>query len=301
MKNAVMIQDLDHFHIGQILESGQVFRFDKISDVSYLLVAKQKLIKITQQVGSTSIIIHNAHSGELEEIWKDYFDLDTDYTHIEEVLSQKDEYMRQAISFGKGIRILRQDPWEMLISFIISQNKAIPHIKQCIRNITERFGQALGEEDKDEHVYYSFPTPEQLSRATEEELRECKVGFRAPYIMDACQKIYSGEIVLNDIYRMPTLEAKKELMKIKGVGPKIADCILLFAFGKSEVFPTDVWIKRVIEGIYFEGKEIKLEEIQQFAKDYFGELAGYAQQYLFFYGRENALFKEIKSKAKKEA
>ncbi|MEG0326594.1 MAG: DNA glycosylase [Cellulosilyticaceae bacterium] len=301
MKNAVMIQNIDHFHIGQILESGQVFRFDKISDMSYLLVAKQKLIKITQQVGSTSVIIHNSHSGELEEIWKDYFDLETDYAHIEEVLSQKDEYMKEAIAFGKGIRILRQDPWEMLISFIISQNKAIPHIKQCIRHITKRYGQALDEEGKDEDMYYAFPTPEQLAQATEEELRECKVGFRAPYIMDACQKIDSGEIVLNDIYRMPTAEAKKELMKIKGVGPKIADCILLFAYGKVEVFPTDVWIKRVIEGLYFEGKEMKLEEIQQFAKDYFGELAGYAQQYLFFYGRENALFKEVKAKTKKEA
>lgn len=300
MKNAVMIQDTNHFHIGQILESGQVFRFDKISDVSYLLVARQKLIKITQQADSTSVIIHNAHSGELEEIWKDYFDLETNYDHIAEVLSQKDEYMKKAISFGKGIRILRQDPWEMLISFIISQNKAIPHIKQCIRNITEKYGQALGEEDGQEHMYFTFPTPEELSKATEEELRECKVGFRAPYILDACQKVYNGEVVLRDIYRMPTIEAKKELMKIKGVGPKIADCILLFAFGKTEVFPTDVWIKRVIEGIYFEGKDMKLEEIQQFAKDYFGDLAGYAQQYLFFYGRENALFKEVKSRSKKE-
>lgn len=301
MKNAVMIQNIDHFHIGQILESGQVFRFDKISDMSYLLVAKQKLIKITQQVGSTSVIIHNSHSGELEEIWKDYFDLETDYAHIEEVLSQKDEYMKEAIAFGKGIRILRQDPWEMLISFIISQNKAIPHIKQCIRHITKRYGQALDEEGKDEDMYYAFPTPKQLAKATEEELRECKVGFRAPYIMDACQKIDRGEIILNDIHRMRTAEAKKELMKIKGVGPKIADCILLFAYGKAEVFPTDVWIKRVIEGLYFEGKEMKLEEIQQFAKDYFGDLAGYAQQYLFFYGRENALFKEVKAKSKKEA
>lgn len=294
MKNAVMIQHIDHFHIGQILESGQVFRFEKISDLSYLLIAKQKLIKITQQTGSTSVIIHNSHSGELEEIWKNYFDLETDYANIARVLSAKDEYMKKAVVFGSGIRILKQDPWEMLISFIISQNKAIPHIKQCIKNISERYGDALEEEDREEHLYYTFPTPEQLVKATEEELRECKVGFRAPYIVDACQKVYSGEVALNDIFRMPTEEGKKELMKIKGVGPKIADCILLFAFGKSEVFPTDVWIKRVIEGIYFEGRDTKLEEIQKFAKEYFGDLAGYAQQYLFFYGRENALFKESK-------
>ncbi|MGL6174502.1 MAG: DNA-3-methyladenine glycosylase family protein [Cellulosilyticaceae bacterium] len=301
MKNAVMIQHINHFDIGQILESGQVFRFEKISDLSYLLIAKQKLIKVTQQIGSSSVVIHNAHSGELEEIWKYYFDLETDYEKIVRELSNKDEYMRQAIAFGPGIRILKQDPWEMLISFIISQNKAIPHIKQCIKNITEKYGEALGEEDRDEHIYYTFPTPEQLAKVTEEELRECKVGFRAPYIIDACEKVSSGEIVLSDIYSMSTEDGKKELMKIKGVGPKIADCILLFAFGKTEVFPTDVWIKRVIEGIYFEGKDMKLEQIQQFAKDYFGDLAGYAQQYLFFYGRENALFKEAKVKKKKEA
>lgn len=301
MKNAVIVQNVNHFNIGEILESGQVFRFDKISDVSYILIAKQKLIKITQQPGSTSVIIHNSHRGELEEIWKNYFDLETDYAHISKVLAEKDEYMKEAIKFAPGIRILRQDPWEMLISFIISQNKAIPHIKQCIKNITEKYGRPLGEVDGQEQQYFTFPTSDELAQATEENLRECKVGFRAPYIIDACQKVTSGEIVLSDLYSMSTEEAKKELMKIKGVGPKIADCILLFAYGKSEVFPTDVWIKRVIEGLYFEGKDMKLEEIQKFAKEYYGDLAGYAQQYLFFYGRENALFKDSKKDEKKHA
>lgn len=291
MSNIVMLDHLNHFNITQILESGQVFRFEKISDYSYILNAKQKLIKITQKEEASSAIFYNTNISELDEIWFPYFDMDTDYECIARTLSQKDEYMQKAVAFGKGIRILRQDPWEMLISFIISQNKAIPHIKACITNISEKFGLPLEQINGMDKHYYSFPTPQELAKATEEELRACKVGFRAPYIMDACHKILSGEVILNDLLIMPTDEARATLMKIKGVGPKIADCILLFAYGKAEVFPTDVWIKRVMEGIYFEGKEVKPEEIQKFAKTYFGKLAGYAQQYLFYYGREHALFK----------
>lgn len=291
MSNIVMLDHLNHFNITQILESGQVFRFEKISDHSYILNAKQKLIKITQQGQCSSAIFYNTNISELDEIWIPYFDIDTNYEHIASVLAEKDEYMRQAVAFGSGIRILRQDPWEMLISFIISQNKGIPHIKECIRNICEKFGMPLEQINGMGQHYYSFPTPKELSRATEEELRACKVGFRAPYIMDACRKVLNGDIILNDIYIMPADEGRASLMQIKGVGPKIADCILLFAYAKSEVFPTDVWIKRVIEGMYFEGKEVKPDEIQRFAKSYFGDLSGYAQQYLFYYGREHALFK----------
>ena len=137
----------------------------------------------------------------------------------------------------------------------------------------------------------AFPTPSELVKASEDELRECKVGFRAPYIMDACRQVVEGNINLNDFYIMSTEEVKEKLMTIKGVGTKVADCILLFAYGKNGAFPTDVWIKRVMEGVYFEGKEVKPEEIQQFANEYFGPLAGYAQQYIFYYGRENALYK----------
>lgn len=291
MSNIVMLDHLNHFNIRQILESGQVFRFEKISDYSYILNAKQKLIKITQKAESSSAIIYNTNVSEVDEIWAPYFDIDTNYEQIAAVLAQKDEHMQKAIAFGEGIRILRQDPWEMLISFIISQNKAIPHIKECIRQITQKFGLPLEQIDSTDKHYYSFPTPKELSKATEEDLRACKVGFRAPYIIDACHKILNGDVILNDLYIMPFEEARTMLMTIKGVGPKIADCILLFAYAKTEVFPTDVWIKRVVEGFYFEGREVPPREIQVFAKSYFGDLAGYAQQYLFYYGREQALFK----------
>lgn len=284
-----MLKHTNHFDIKQILESGQVFRFEPLTEGSYLLIAKQKLIKISQQPGSTSPLIHHITSSEFDEIWKPYFDLETDYRNITQTLTAKDQHMKKAITFGEGIRILKQDPWEMLISFIISQNKSIPHIKQCIKHVCQNYGSPL--EYGEEECYYTFPTPQQLNRASEEALRECKVGFRAPYIKDACERITREEINLNDLYTLPSDEAKQELMRIRGVGPKIADCILLFAYGKTDVFPTDVWIKRVVEGLYFNGEEKKPDYIQTFAKEYFGELAGYAQQYLFFYGRENALFK----------
>ncbi len=296
MNNIVMLNHLDHFNITQILESGQVFSYEKLTDHSYILNAKKKLIKVTQQPDSSSAIIYNTNMSELEERWFPYFDMGTNYAKITRQLAKKDPHMAKAVEFGSGIRILKQDPWEMLISFIISQNKAIPHIQQCIRNISKQFGTPLEEIDREDNPYYAFPTPEQLSKASEEALRLCKVGFRAPYIVDACHKVLNGEVILNDLWIMSADEAREQLMTIKGVGPKISDCILLFAYGKGEVFPTDVWIKRVVEGLYFEGKEMKIEEIQAFAKSYFGKLAGYAQQYLFYYGREKALFKNSKIK-----
>lgn len=296
VRNIVMLDKLDNFNITQILESGQVFRFDKISNHSYILNAKQTLIKITQQHQDSNIMFYNANASELDEIWVPYFDLDTNYKEITSILKNKDEHMKAAVEFGEGIRILKQDPWEMLISFIISQNKAIPHIKQCIRNICEKFGTPLEPISGSDRHYYTFPTPKELSRATEQELRDCKVGFRAAYIMDACHKVMNGDIILNDLFIMETDKARDILMTIKGVGPKVADCILLFAYGKTEVFPTDVWIKRIIEGLYFDGRDVPMKEIQQFAKDYFGDLAGYAQQYLFYYARENSLFKKEKPK-----
>ena len=246
MNNMVMLNHVSHFNIGQILESGQVFRFEKISDHSYLLNAKQKLIKVTQQPGSSSVMIYNTTASEVEEIWSQYFDVNTNYGEIAATLAAKDEWMAKAVAFGKGVRILRQDPWEMLISFIVSQNKSIPHIKACLKNIANKFGVPIDEIDGTGEYYHSFPTPAELSCATEEDLRECKVGFRAPYILDACQKVLNGDIILNDLFIMSIEEAKTKLMTIKGVGPKVADCVLLFAYSRMELFPTDVWIKRCI-------------------------------------------------------
>lgn len=295
MKNVVVIEELKNFDLKQTLECGQIFRYERISSNSYRVITKNKRTRLTQKPGSTTLMIHDSNISEYEEIWKDYLDMETDYEHIINQVSKDDPYMQKALEYGQGIRILKQDTWETLISFIISQNKAIPHIQQCINNLCQAFGQMVM--DKDGESYYAFPTVEELSKATEQEIRDCKVGFRAPYIMDACQKIMDNTVVLEALPAMSTQEAKEVLMKIKGVGEKVAHCVLLFGLGKTDTFPTDVWIKRIMESIYFDHKETSNQHIIEFANKKYGDYAGYAQQYLFYYGRQTA---QLDRKAKKD-
>jgi N-glycosylase/DNA lyase len=180
------------------------------------------------------------------------------------------------------VRILNQDFFETLISFIISQNKQIPHIKQIVHTLSERYG------DKAEingHTVHLFPTLERLNEVTEDELRECKVGFRAPYIKDAVTKVYDGTIDETALRNMNSDDCMNTLMTIKGVGTKVASCVMLFSLGKRDSFPIDVWMKRIMENMYFDGPA-KKEEIAGLAKKLYGDDSGYAQQYLFYYGRE---------------
>ena len=297
MKNVVVVEDLKNFDLKQTLECGQIFRYEQVSKHSYMVIAKNKRITLTHQPESTTLILHNSNLSEYEEVWKDYLDIETDYGHIISQISKDDPHMEKAVEYGQGIRILKQDTWEMLISFIISQNKAIPHIQQCINNLSQSFGQLIT--DKSEETYYAFPTVEELSKATEEEIRACKVGFRAPYIMDACQKVMDNTVILEALPAMSTLEAKETLMKIKGVGEKVAHCVLLFGLNKTDTFPTDVWIKRVMQEVYFNNQEIKNDDIIKFANEKFGDYAGYAQQYLFYYGRQSEIDKRSKEREPK--
>lgn len=255
MKNVVVIEDLKNFDLKQTLECGQIFRYEKVSSNSYTVIAKNKRIRLTQQPESTTLMIHNINLSDYEEIWKHYLDIETDYEHVISQISKDDLYMKDAIEYGSGIRILNQDTWEMIISFIVSQNKAIPSIQQCINNLCEAFGEKVT--DKEGETYYAFPTVEELSKATEQEIRDCKVGFRAPYIVDACQKVMDNTVVLEALPAMSTQKAKETLMKIKGIGEKVAHCVLLFGLKKTDTFPTDVWIKRIMQEIYFENKETK--------------------------------------------
>lgn len=292
MEEVVIIEGLKNFDLKQILECGQVFRYEKQSNNSYSLIAKNKRIRLTQDPESRTLRIYNSNRYEFDEVWKDYFDIETDYQHIINRISKDDPYMQKAIEYGSGIRILKQDTWEMIISFIISQNKAIPHIQQCINNLCQAFGKAII--DQNGESYYAFPTVEELSEATEEQLRECKVGFRAPYIIDACQKVMNKTVVPEALPAMSTNEARENLMKIKGIGPKVAHCVLLFGLNKTDTFPTDVWIKRIMEEAYFSGDQTKHKDIITFASKKYGQYAGYAQQYLFYYGRQTELDKKAK-------
>ncbi len=265
------IQNSD-FDLVHTFECGQCFRWNKIDDNSYLGIVGDSVIKIVQNNNIFDIEIDN------EELVNSYFDFDKSYYEIKEKLSERDEILAKAIPAGYGIRLLKQDPWETLISFIISANNNIPRIKKIIESLCENFGREIKYGDK---PYYAFPDAYTLSKLTIEQLDVIKSGFRAKYIIDAAIKVSNGDINLNMIYNMDTNDAREYLKQIKGVGNKVADCILLFAYQKYDVFPKDVWIKKVLHQLY----EVDEKQFDSFVIDHFGELAGFAQQYLFYYMR----------------
>jgi 3-methyladenine DNA glycosylase/8-oxoguanine DNA glycosylase len=279
-KKDVIVRELRDFNLEQTLECGQCFRFVKIGDNHYIITAKNKILDIEQT--EDEVIFHNTSLEEFQLLWADYFDLNTDYGKIKDYLIAKDKIMGEVIQKGEGIRILNQDFFETLISFIISQNKQIPQIKQVVDLLCRRFGNPIGEYK--EKTYYAFPSPEQLGVLTEEDFRECKAGFRARYLKDACTKLMDGQLREEDLQRLSPSELRERLCTIKGVGIKVANCVLLYGLRQKEAFPVDVWIKRIMENLYFHG-ETKIDVIQSFAEEKFGNYGGYAQQYLFYYSR----------------
>lgn len=284
--NNLIIEGADSFDVEEVLECGQCFHFTRLAPKEYELIAKGKYLHIKQQ--GDVITLYNTSYDEYNDLWRYYFDMDTDYVSIKERILLADERLSGAISSKPGIRIIKQDFFETLISFIISQNKQIPHIKQIVHILSEKYGTGITLENGD--VRYLFPTVEQLNDVTEDELRECKVGFRAPYIRDAVTKVYNHEIDEGSLMKMNSRDAREKLMTIKGVGEKVANCVLLFGLSKTDSFPVDVWMKRIMEHMYFH-EDTKKEVIEQFANEKFGELSGYAQQYLFCYGREAGIGK----------
>ena len=288
----LILDEITDFDIEEVLECGQCFHFTKLGNKEYELLAFGRYLRVKQETDSNKkisrLIFYNTTMQEYNDIWKKYFDMDRDYKKIKSEIIDMDERLIMSVNAKPGIRILKQEFFETLISFIISQNKQIPHIKQIVHTISKKYGTPIQLDDG--RVVYTFPEVDKLYQISEEELRECKVGFRAPYIMDAVKKVYSGDINENDLIHMNVTDARLKLMTIKGVGEKVANCVLLFGLGFTDVFPVDVWMKRIIEHMYF-GCDTKKEVIEQFAMDKFGDYAGYAQQYLFYYGRENGLGK----------
>lgn len=264
-----MIFENPDFNLEHTFECGQCFRWDRNSDGSYTGVVGNSIIKANENGKSFNIECDN------DELVKTYFDLDRDYGEIKTKLSGIDDVLPKAIPEGEGIRLLKQNPWETLISFIISANNNIPRIKKIINSLCTNFGSKI------EGDYYTFPDADVIALLTVKELDVIKSGFRAKYIIDAAQKVISGEVDLEKIYGMDTYSAREYLKQIKGVGNKVADCILLFAYQKFDVFPKDVWTKKVLHDLY--GVEDK--DFETFIVSHFGELAGFAQQYLFYYMR----------------
>jgi N-glycosylase/DNA lyase len=223
------------------------------------------------------------------DIWLDYFDLKRNYENIKEILS-KDELLKQSVEFGHGIRILQQQAFELVISFIISANNRIPMIKRAIDNISKRWGKEIEYKGK---TYYTFPTVEDFAKVSMEEIESCGVGFRAKYIADTVEKIYKSmseeykqEYDLNFIKAQSDDGCHEALQVFNGIGPKVADCVMLFSMNKYSAFPVDVWVKRAMQHFYL-APDVSLKKIRDFGRNKFGELSGFAQQYLFYYAREN--------------
>ncbi len=260
----------DDFDLEKITSCGQCFRARKFDNGTYRFITGGHVIYIRPLAKSTYKIYCELKSWEL--IWRNYFDLSRNYESIRKNAAAENDFVRKAIDAGTGIRILRQDAWEMLITFIISQRKSIPAISKAVESLSEKYGQKLvtGYE-----TVYTFPTPQELVRATEEELRSCGLGYRTAYVMDAAGKIASGSIDLSALASYDDDALFTELLKIHGVGKKVANCVCLFGYGRSSSVPVDVWIARAID-----------EECQghdPFAA--FGNAAGIIQQYVFYYER----------------
>lgn len=271
----VTVTELSNFSIAQTFDCGQCFRFDFKSDNTVRGIALGRVIEITQPSDDT-IIIKDMTVSDFNDIWKKYLGLDENYQLIREEIANtcpNDKILTEAMKVGRGIRIMKQDPWETLCSFIVSQNNNIPRIKSIIKTMSERFGTPIYIDGT--LSAYNFPTPECICDAGVDLVFACKTGFRAKYIVDAAQKVASGEINFDTTAKSDTAAASDELCKIKGVGKKVAACSLLFGFDKKDAFPIDVWVKRVLSKYYGEN----------FQPSYFGRYAGIAQQYLFYYER----------------
>lgn len=288
--NKIVVKEVRNFELAHIFECGQCFRWNKQDNGNYIGVAFGRVIEVEKN--GNDVTLYNTTEEEFKNIWANYFDLYRDYGEIKDILS-KDPLLEKSVQFGNGIRLLKQDPFELIVSFIISANNRIPMIKRAIENISAKWGSPLEYKGK---RYYAFPTIEQLNEASEEEIEKCSTGFRAKYIKDTVSKIYLNKVTSNDEYdqkydinwikAQDDNECHKELQKFMGIGPKVADCIMLFSMQKYSAFPVDVWVKRAMQYFYL-APDVSLKKIRDFAVNKFGELSGFAQQYLFYYAREN--------------
>ena len=278
-----IIKGVRHFDLTHTFMCGQCFRWYRNSDGTYTGVAHGKAVRMS--LAGDTLTIYNTSLEDVNGIWINYLDLERDYSEIKSLYSD-DIYLSKAMEFGYGIHILNQEIFECLISFIISTQNQIPRIKKIVSTLSAMYGDKIlldGEE------LCSFPTADRLAGIEAGDLSSLNAGYRAGYIVDAVNKITSGEICLDEIMNMSYSDARSELMKIRGVGPKVADCVLLFSAKKSCAFPVDVWVQRTMRTLYLDEKATN-KEIERKAAELFGEYAGFAQQYLFYYARENGGF-----------
>lgn len=287
MEQKYILENCESFELAHVFDCGQCFRWNIEEDGSYTGIFGNNVLNV--QKDNDKVIFKGICETNIEEVVTKYFDLERNYEEIKEVLSKIDDSMRISIEYGSGIRLLNQDLWEMIISFIISANNNIPRIKKIIDNISKNYGKEIIYNNKS---FYTFPTPEELKDATVEDYRKLGLGFRDIRIFETVHMVLDKKVDLEEIKKeSDTNIIREKLLTLSGVGPKVADCILLFSdLKKIESFPIDVWVRRVINELYIHNEDetkVSKKEIESIAKEKFGSLAGIAQQYLFYWKREN--------------
>lgn len=280
------LRNVESFELRDIFECGQCFRWNKQEDGSYTGVFKNNVLNVKKN--KDEIIFEGICENEIQQTVENYFDLNRNYEKIKGQLSKIDQNMKKSIEYGNGIRILNQDLWETIISFIISANNNIPRIKGIIERLSEKYGDEIKYKG---NKYYTFPTPEQLKNVTVEEYRKLGLGFRDIRLYETTKMVLNKQVDIENMKNNPnTIEVREELLKLSGVGPKVADCILLFSdLKRFEVFPIDVWVRRVMNDLYIKNEDetkVNKKQIEKIANEKFGDLAGLAQQYLFYWRRE---------------
>ncbi len=293
MEQQYILKKQKSFNLKDIFECGQCFRWNEEKDGSYTGIFKGnvlnvKIENIDKKNKTVDIFFQGICEEDIKSVVTKYFDLDRNYEEIKDILSKIDENMNMSIEYGEGIRILNQDLWEMIISYIISANNNIPRIKGIIERMSAKYGNKIIWNNKE---YYTFPTQEQLKDVTVEEYRSLGTGFRDIRIYETTQKILNKEVDLDKLFKIKdTNLVREELLKLSGVGPKVADCILLFStLKKLDVFPIDVWVRRVMNDLYIKKEDetkVNKKELEKLAAEKFGDLSGIAQQYLFYWRRE---------------
>ena len=266
----IVIENCKDFDLKDILECGQVFSYIKKDDNNYTVISLDKIADI--KIDENLTIIHTKYV----DYFYNYFDLSTNYSKIKQEILNLNSVFSKFLNCGKGIRILKQDTFQSIISFIVSANNNIKRIRNILFKISEKFGKKIEGED-----YSSFPKLEELIKATKEDFLTLGAGYRSEYLVETIQKLNTKEYNLKDLSKLPTKELRKKLLYLKGVGPKVADCILLFGFYRTDVFPVDTWIKKAY--YLFETKKVSEEKIADYFVNMFKDLSGFAQQYLFNY------------------
>ena len=286
MEQEYVIKNVNSFEPKQVFECGQCFRWNREADGSYTGVFGNNVLNVNKK--ENNIYFKGKCDGNIKEICKEYFDLTRNYEEIKAKLSKVDKNVEISIEYGGGIRLLNQDLWETLISFIISANNNIPRIMKIIERLSKEYGSQIKWR---ENTYYTFPTVEKLKHVKVSEYREAGLGFRDKYVAEVVRKVANGEANLKDLYKIKSTESlRQKLMEFPGVGEKVANCVLLFSnLKRLDSFPVDVWVRRVMGELYFpdiEEKKLDKKQIQDLAREKYAGLAGIAQQYLFYWKRE---------------